>query len=97
MTTANEGKAAAPGERGCQYERLPSPHPPGQGDGGHAAGRKGENADSSGAAVASKPLLRASSMASCPSGVLPPGCAEKALHEGYGHRAGGCRVRDVPT
>lgn len=78
MTTANEGKAAAPGERGCQYERLPSPHPPGQGDGGHAAGGKGKDADSSGAAVASKPLLRVNSMASCPSGVLPPGCAEKA-------------------
>ena len=79
MATANEGKAAAPVERGCQYERLPSPHPPGgQGYGGLAAGRKGEDADSSGAAVASKPLLRANSMVSVPSGVLPPGCAQKA-------------------
>ena len=80
MASTNEAKAAAPGERGCQYERLPSPHLPGQGYSSHAAGSKGEDADSNVATVASKPLLRINSMASCPSGALPPGCAQEFLH-----------------
>ena len=80
MASTNEAKAAAVGELGYQYERLPSPHATGQGYGSQAAGAKGEDADSNGAAVASKPLLRINSMASCPSGALPPGCAQRALH-----------------
>ncbi|KAK9845923.1 hypothetical protein WJX81_006083 [Elliptochloris bilobata] len=55
--------------RGCAAARAPQ-----QGYGSHAAGAKGEDVDSNGGNVASKPLLRITSSSSNCSGPAHPGC-----------------------
>lgn len=72
MASTDEVGKAALGDSGCQYERLPSPGVPQQGCQSQAADGKGDDAESTGPAVASKPLLRVDS---CASGPAPPGCA----------------------
>ncbi len=92
MASTDEGKAAAPGH-GCQYDRLSSPAaaPQQSHHGGPLARGKGDDADS-GAAVASKPLLRISA---CPSGPAPPGCdsRRRPKKDTGGTRAPGSGVR----